>query len=304
MKPLDNIDAIENVARSLLRRADVGERLPTPVDEIVTTSGLLKVDDYVLSERKFRDAPRELRKLLRSASRKIRGALDRRERVLHVNPDIDLQVQRRFIECHEVMHDALPWQRDLLVLADTHKTLSPDVELTFEREANQGSAELLFQVDLLQRIAKDYPVDVSTPVQLAMMFGASLHSTFRRWIESQGGQLCGIVLDPKPVRMSPLAFRRYEVLTSSSWRTHFGEGRFPLRMSASNHAFLSALSAPLAAGSSIDWRMSDLNGTTHDLKVQTFTNSYRTFVLIWLPGRETFVARHRVRPEVRIGVPA
>lgn len=302
MRPLDNVSDIQDVASSLLRLADVDERLPTPVSDIVDAAGLLKVDDYVLSESKLSQAPRELRKLLRGAARKIRGALDRRERVLHVSPDIELPAQRRFVEGHEVMHDALPWQRDLLVLADTHTTLSPTVELRFEREANQGSAELLFQVDLMKRIAKDYPVDVGTPVQLASMFGASLHSTFRRWVEDHSGQLCGIVLDPAPVSATPLTFRRFEVVTSPAWRIQYGENRFPKRLTAASHAFLSALAPPLPTNISMDWRMIDLGGTSQDLKVQSFTNTYRTFVLVWRPGQENFIARHRSRPQIRLGL--
>jgi hypothetical protein len=301
MRPLDNESDIQDVARSLLRLADVEERLPTPVSDIVVAAGLLRVDDYVLSESKLSQAPRELRKLLRGAARKIRGALDRRERVLHVSPDIELPAQRKFVECHEVMHDALPWQRDLLVLADTHKTLSPDIELRFEREANQGSAELLFQVDLMKRIAKDYPVDVSTPVQLASMFGASLHSTFRRWVEGHSGQLCGIVLDPVPVSLAPLTFRRFEVVTSPAWQIRYGENRFPKRLTASNHAFLTALAPPFPTNISMDWCMPDLSGTARDLKVQSFTNSYRTFVLVWHVGGESFIARHRIRPQLQLG---
>lgn len=301
MRPLENESDIQDVARSLLRLADVEERLPTPVDDIVAAAGLLKVDDYVLSESKISQAPRELRKLLRGAARKIRGALDRRERVLHVSPDIQLPAQRKFVECHEVMHDALPWQRDLLVLGDTQKTLSPDVELRFEREANQGSAELLFQVDLMKRIAKDYPVDVSTPVQLASMFGTSLHSTFRRWVEGHPGQLCGIVLDPAPVSVAPLTFQRFEVVSSPAWQIHYGENRFPKRLTTPSHAFLTALAPPLRTNISLDWSMTDLSGTPQDLKVQSFTNSYRTFVLVWRPARESFIARHRIRPQLRLG---
>ena len=89
-RQLDNLKEIQDVASALLRKADVDERLPTPVDDLIAAAGLLEYDDYVLSESKIKQAPRELRRLLRSAGRKIRGVLDRRERVLHVNPDIDV----------------------------------------------------------------------------------------------------------------------------------------------------------------------------------------------------------------------
>ena len=126
-KSLENLDEIRDVARVLLRKADAEDRLPTPVDDIVASCGLLESDDYVFSESKISQAPRELRKLLRSAGRKIRGALDRRERVLHVSPSIVVPAQKQFVRCHEAMHDALPWQRDLVVLGDTNRTLAPDV---------------------------------------------------------------------------------------------------------------------------------------------------------------------------------
>jgi len=301
MRPLENVADIQKVAQSLLRLADVDERLPTPVGDIVAAAGLLEVDDYVLSESKISQAPRELRKLLRSAARKIRGALDRRERIVHISPEIEIPAQRKFVECHEVMHDALPWQKDLLVLADTRRTLSPVIELKFEREANQGSAELLFQVDLMTRIARDYPVDVSTPIELATMFGASLHATFRRWIEGHDGQLCGIVLNRTPASVAPLTFQRFEVIGSSSWVTHFGENRFPRRLAAPDHTFIVPLGPPTPSNVSMDWRMTDLRGVSHGMRVQSFTNSYRTFVLLWVPGRESFIARHRARPQLSRG---
>lgn len=129
MRPLENLADIQQVAKSLLQLADVDEQLPTPVDDVVAAAGLLEVDDYALSDGKISQAPRELRRLLRGAARKIRGALDRRERILHISPEIEIPAQRKFVECHEVMHDALPWRKDLLVLVDTQMfRVPPDLD--------------------------------------------------------------------------------------------------------------------------------------------------------------------------------
>lgn len=293
---LDNLKDIRDVASTLLRKADVNERLPTPVDDLVAAAGLLEDEDYVLSESKISQAPKELRRLLRSAGRKIRGALDRRERVLHVSPNVDVPAQRQFVRCHETMHDALPWQRDLLVLGDTAQTLAPDIEFRFEREANQGGAELLFQLDLMTRIARDYPIDITTPVALAKMFGASIHATFRRWIEQHSGTACGIVLGPEPVSESPLTFRRFELVESADWVRRYGSQRFPSRLGAKTHQFLVTLGGPWQTDVDCSWALDDIAGTTTTLRVQSFNNSYRNFILLWLPGKESFIARHR-RPE-------
>ena len=243
-KSLNNIDEIRSVAISLLRMADVEDRLPTPVEDLVAAAGLFEENDYVLSESKISQAPRELRRLLRTAGRKIRGALDRRERIIHVNPTVELPAQRQFIRCHEIMHDALPWQRDLVVFGDTGKTLAPDIELRFEREANQGGAELLFQLDLLERVGRDYPTEIATPVALAALFGASIHATFRRWIEHHPGAVIGVVLNPEPTSVSPLTFRRFEIIESAQWRRQFGSNRIPSLLTASNFPFLAELGPP------------------------------------------------------------
>lgn len=301
IEPLDNLTEIQDVARALLRKADVDGRLPTPVDDLVEAAGLSEDADYVLSEARISQAPKEIRRLLRAAGRKIRGALDRRERVLHVNPAIEVSAQRQFIRCHETMHDALPWQADLLVLGDTGKTLAADVEFRFEREANQGGAELLFQLDLFAQVARDYPTDITTPVALAEMFGASIHATFRRWIEEHAGSVCGVVLDPEPVSTSPLTFRRFEVVQSAEWQRRYGSRRIPARLTTSTHPFIAALGSPWPGEVDSSWALADLAGESTRLRVQTFNNTYRTFVLLWSPGKESFIARHRGRSRIVVG---
>jgi hypothetical protein len=300
-QPLENLAEIRKVASVLLRKADVDERLPTPVDDIVAVSGLIEDADYVLSEAKIRNAPRELRRLLRSAGRKIRGALDRRERILHVNPEVQVPGQRQFIRCHETMHNALPWQRELEVLGDTNKTLAPSIDLRFEQEANQGAAELLFQVALLTRVARDYPTDITTPIRLADMFGASIHATFRRWIEQHPSAVSGVVLAPEPVGASLSAFRRFEVVESVRWRRQFGPNRFPARLNTVSHPFIAHLRSPSSGKVDSAWDLTDIDGKPTRLRVQSFNNSYRTFVLLWVPSKESFIARHRRRDRIVIG---
>jgi hypothetical protein len=198
------------------------------------------------------------------------------------------------------MHDALPWQRELVVLGDTHRTLSPDIEFLFEREANQGGAELLFQLGLLGRIARDYPTDITTPIALAELFGASIHATFRRWIEYHTNPVCGLVLDPEPLRTSPLTFRRFEVVESDSWKRRYGSNRFPKQLASTTHLFLAALGPPCGGQIDTYWGLDDSNHEMTTVRVQSFSNTYRTFVLLWLPVKEPFIARHRARPRIEV----
>lgn len=300
-KPLDSVPDIQRVAAALLRKAGIEERLPTPAEDIVAAAGLVEDADFVLSESKIREAPRELRRLLRAAGRKIRGALDRHERIVHINPTVQVPAQRRFIRCHEVMHHVLPWQRDLLVLGDTAKTLSPQMNIRFEREANQGAAELLFQLDLHERIARDYPTDITTPIALAEMFGASIHSSFRRWIERHNGTVCGVVIDPTPISADPLTFRRREVVASSLWRDRFSDRCFPSRLRAADYPFVATATSPWASEDEGVWSLLDRTGSATTLRVQSFCNTYRTFLLFWVPARDRLLARRRSTTRLVVG---
>ena len=286
LSDLDNGDDIARSVERVLRVADVNERLPTPVCDIVAAAGLVKTDQVLLSDAMIAKAPRHLRKLLRSASRKVVGVLDRRERVIQIVPN-NTTGRENFVTCHEVAHDIFPWQRDLQVLGDTNQTLTATVTNRFEREANQGGAEILFQLDLFRRVAGDYPIDLSTPVELSEMFGASIHASFRRWVEGLDTPVCGLVLDPTVD--SAGRRRRYEHVDSESWRAQFGCCRLPVRLSVDDYQFAASANG---AGNLV---LTDLDREPVALRWQTLSTPYRTFALLWVPTKSSFVARHRRR---------
>lgn len=288
LSDLPSGDAVAEHVGHLLRLADVGERLPTPVEDIVTAAGLHKTDEILLSESMISRAPANMRRLLRSAARKVRGVLDRRERVIQIAPSNSTQ-RERFVTCHEVTHAILPWQADLAVLGDNRRTLSPGVTSLFEREANQGAAEMLFQLDLLARMARDYPVAISTPVVLAECFGASIHATFRRWTESIDAVACGLVLDTKLIEGRR---RRYEQILTRRWQERFGPTGFPEQLD--DQTF------PFAGRTLVEGALPiiDVNGSLVELRYETLQTPYRRFALLRLPQRESLVARHRRRPVI------
>lgn len=286
LEDLESADAITEQVTRLLRAADAGDRLPTPVDDIVAAAGLDQTDEILLTDSMIKRAPKEMRRLLRGARRKIAGVLDRRERVIQI-ADVGNDGRKRFVACHEVAHDSFPWQSDLAVLGDTSATLSPQVTALFEREANQGAAEILFQQGLLARVARDYPIEMATPIQLAQMFGASIHATFRRWVEHLDAAAFGLVLAPK---LSANGRKRHEQLLTPKWRQQFGSGGLP-------HVLPVSL-FPFAARDATDGtiHLIDSSKTPVELRCEIFDTPYRRFVLLWLPKRESFVARHRKRP--------
>jgi hypothetical protein len=156
-----------------------------------------------------------LRGILGSAKGKVHAVLDRRTREVHINPELDLVGQRAYKRLHETSHDLFTWQHvsdGKTGFADDEMTLSPKTTILFEREANQGAAELLFQRERFADIAKDYAVSCAAVLELADMFGSSRHAAFRRYVETHRGSVSGVVLGRGPCDRDPLTFRRREAI--------------------------------------------------------------------------------------------
>jgi hypothetical protein len=97
--------------------------------------------------------------------------------------------------------------------ADSDATLSPATDQRFEREANQGAAELLFQGRRFRRMAGDYGVSLGSVVELAQIVAASAgHAPPLLRGSRRGGMR--VVPKPSPVERDPLAYERIDVTAS------------------------------------------------------------------------------------------
>jgi hypothetical protein len=221
--------------------------------------------------------------------------LDRHEREVYVHPEIQIESRRNFQTLHEVGHDILPWQA-ALAYADDDQRLSWSTRIRFEQEANQAAAEMLFQRDLFTTMAAEYGIGFAAIVELCDMVGASIHSGTRRYAETQRAPICALVLDQKPVTKDPLSYRRREAVHSPAWAEQFsaagcvadvpsrGSVRVPRRRTAR------AIPSPVGG----EWSHCNLEGEAVTLSYELFSNSYRTFALIWMPQREWLKRRRRL----------
>jgi len=293
---LNDLDSHADIARltdGLLRKADAYGRLPTPVSDILAAAELGEAPETFLSEGSIAQAPAHLRGVLSRISGKVHAVLDRRTREVHINPSVDLVGQRAYKRLHETSHDLFFWQHiheGRAGFADNEMTLSPKTNILFEQEANQGAAELLFQRDRFAQMASDYAVSCAAVLELATKFGSSRHAAFRRYVETHRGAVAGIVLGPGPCEREPLAFRRREAICSDAWRERFEDPSiWPRILTAQPFAFVEQARACGAPGSPAgEWIYPDRNNEMATLKVEAMSNSYRTFVLVWLPRREIF----------------
>lgn len=299
---LEDLDSHKDIARltdRLLREADAYGRHPTPVEEILAAADLEEDPDTFLSESSIATMPAHMRGVLRRAAGKVHAALDRKTRVVHINPATDLTGQKAFKRLHETAHDLFPWQHidtGHIGFADNEMTLSPRTTIRFEREANQGAAELLFQRERFAEVAGDYGIGCGAVAELVELFGGSRHATFRRYVESHPGALAGVVLGPRPCGREPLAFQRREAMCSASWRERFDDpAGWPAILRAEPYTFVEQARACDAFGPPTgEWAYINRNNEPTTLKVDAMSNSYRTFVLVWQPRREHFKRRRVV----------
>lgn len=273
---------IREYTEDLLQRADAIDRWPTPVSDILAAAKLEEVEDSPFSESMLGRVPERFRHAARILqSGRVRGILDRKARVVHIDTSIDNEGRRNFIALHEVTHDLLPWQRDL-GYADDDRTLATDTRRVFEREANQGSAELLFQGERFAKIAANYAIGTAVIVDLHDTVGASLRATIRRYAETHKHPVCAIVLDTSPCQLGPLGYRRREISQSAAWTKRFGS-QWPLgRLTADVFPFL------LAARDSRqrDFVWPDIDNELVSLHAEALTTGYNTLLLVWVPRRE------------------
>lgn len=274
-------------AGRLLLLADVREELPTPVDTLVQAAGLVEPNESLLSDRLLDQAPGHLKAIMSVLGDKIIALLDRQEREIHIRPGAD--ASGAFKRLHEVGHHIIPWQRDL-AYADSNYTLSWETNALFELEASRVAAELLFQQDLFTRHAASRRVSARSVHALSEDFGASIHSTFRRYVETHARPVAGVVLRTTANLTGANCHVRQEAFCSGAWRMRFLSPRdWPHLLETGPYTAIAphvtAVAEQLERGTyfqplkeKIEWP--DLNGELHPIRIDVFTNTYRLFVML------------------------
>jgi hypothetical protein len=187
------IKDIENVSFDILKQSKSLGVFPTPVNSIVQYCDL-KVDTENCLSKIPKNYLAKASETLKRAIRKVKGAVDRREKVIYL--DLTQSSNRqRFVKLHETGHDALPWQRKIFDHYDDEITLDPDTKIEFEAEANFFASGTLFQLDRFEEEAKLLELTIQSPIALGKKFGASIHATIRRYVEKSPKRCALLVLE-------------------------------------------------------------------------------------------------------------
>jgi hypothetical protein len=110
-----------------------------------------------------------------------RALLSFRDRLIAVDEGLSLR-RRRFSVLHEIGHYVLPAHQHSFYLCDS-VGMSPWTRLTFEKEANEFAADLLFKGGIFAVDAAGLDISAKTVVALARKYGASFEATARRLVE-------------------------------------------------------------------------------------------------------------------------
>lgn len=215
---------IEKISLDLLKQSKALDIFPTPVDKIISYSELHLENGIDLShlDQSF------LSKLSGKASQKfieamglVRGFIDRREKIIYLDLSQNFNRQN-FIKLHEVGHDALTWQREILEYLDDDTTLDSYTKEEFEAEANYFASITLFQHDRFENEMQRLELGIKSPMALAKQFGASIHATLRRYVECSKNRCALLVLERDPSQNGIISCLKRDYFQSHNFTETFG----------------------------------------------------------------------------------
>lgn len=281
LKP-EELQNVKKYVRGLLLEADALGEFPTPVDRLVTTAKLAVNENISLGkdESFISKLTGRIGKVARPhihSMKKVLGLLYVPAGEILLDHDQHPQ-KKKFIKLHETGHGCLPHHRKMYeFMEDTAQEIHPDVDDTFEREANNFAAETMFQLDKYEIMAADYQVSIETPMTLSKTFGSSVYSSMRRYVQTHFGAVALAVYDKLQEGSDHFQLRRASMY-SGPFIKQFGMVNFPNPCSQ-NH-FIGDLLRTAKLQKHHVCGMRDLNGDTHEVAMHIFCNSYEKFIML------------------------
>lgn len=194
-------DEISGLVRRLLTKADAFDKLPTPIERLFEIARIQEIEDLPEADSSFLSSLSE--RALNAffvGRQKIRGMADIRKRVVYI-PKNDKRPRILFAQGHELGHQCMPWHNLGSAYQDDNYSLCPDVRVLFEQEANDFSAETIFQGESrFRRRAREYHTDLNSALHLADVYGASKQATAWHFAEEQDHAVAAIYYYPHKFR--------------------------------------------------------------------------------------------------------
>jgi Zn-dependent peptidase ImmA (M78 family) len=277
----DDYEKVRREARQILITANAIGRFPTPVADIMSVAMVKVVDDNILDEGFLTGIRRKAGKALKRAISKTLGLLDVKSQFVFIDKTVHT-VRQTFIKIHEAAHFVMAWQRKLfLIVEDCEKTISPEIEDYFDREANVFTSEVLFQLDTFTKEAADYSFGLKVPLQLSKKYGASIYSTIRRYVSKNSRACVVLILDPPEFEDGygfQASLRR--VVASEKFIELFGTINWPNKFTPDDEIGAMIPIAKRRMSGPREVGIKNRNGELCECIGEAFTQSYQVFILI------------------------
>ena len=245
--------------------------------------------DQALAARKLTVVQLPLDELLRQANlplenhEKIQAMPDARARTVAFKKELP-EKKRRWGSLHEVAHEFIPWQRDLLYYCPL-LSLPARLQEKLEAEADIFAAEAFFFGGQFHSQAYSGNFSLSTAIELAThVYQTSFHATFTHYVEESPLPRCLLVWRPRdgngPLRHSVKLELHYYV-KSKSFLGHIEPGQIADPDDAVSKVFTASSRGVVEH----EMVFQDESGKDCVTTAESFSNSYNAFTLISQPVR-------------------
>lgn len=214
---------------------------------------------------------------------KIQAMLDAGERTVAFKRGLHVK-KRDWGSLHEVAHEFLPWQRELLYYCPL-LWLPSQVQTQFEAEADIFAAEAFFFGGQFHKQAYDGEFGLSNAIELAdNVYGTSLHATFTHYVAESPLPRCLLVWKPNGRNGSlgsPVGLELHYYVKSKSFNGHIEPGQ----MADPDETVSTLFAAPDHGVVSHEMIFVSRSGAELVADAESFSNSYNVFSLISRPVR-------------------
>ena len=203
--------------------------------------------------------------------------------------------KQKWASFHDVTHSLLPWQK-IYFLGDTAETLDPDIQMRLEAEAHYGASALMFGGKMFTKEALDTDPQWSSIITLSKRYEGSYPTILRRYVHfSHDLPMVLVVSTPRWMKIShdqvsPLR----HFVRSKRFGKEFGNITAVELLEEINDNTIRRRGGPVG---DFTLPLSDLNGTSHEFRAESFFNQH--YLLTLIVYQKPFITNRVIMPNIR-----
>ena len=259
---------------------------PLPPDEALAARNLevaqLSLDDLLVKA----NLPSEDHK-------SIQAMLNPRERLVVFRSGLPSQ-KRNWGSLHEVAHEFLPWQREILYCCPL-LLLPANVQKQLESEADMFAAEAFFFGQQFHKEAFVGDLGLDCAIELATsVYGTSLHSTFAHYVKESPVPLCLLIWKPETAKGLNTPSGELGVhyfVKSKDFQWHI----VPEQISDPDKVVSKMYNDSISGVVKHELIVAGGSGQVYLAQAESFCNHYNVFTLMWQPTLKSLQALVNLR---------